>query len=245
MTGQLRWACIVIALLLTRSTTQAQSLGHYLQGATGLDNGSAPPPGIYLTYLPLIESVDSVKGANGLSLINTDLRETIQGVEIAAMTRRKIFGATYGVAILAPFVSARLNSDILPSGSLKSDWAYSDTLFIPVMLGWNWKQADMTASYGFYAPTGAYDPSKAANGGLGFWEHQIQVGSTYHFDEHKTITASFLSTWEINQAKEGQNLTPGPMFTVEYGAGKKFMKGFLQLGGSGYYYRKLIPDSGF
>ncbi len=53
-----------------------------------------------------------------------------------------------------------------------------------------------------------------------------------------------MTTWEINHTKAGTDVKPGPMMTAEYGVGKKFLKGGLTLGGSGYYYRKLISDSG-
>jgi hypothetical protein len=243
MTRHLRWACFVIGILLTCPPVNGQSLGHYLPGVAGLGGGSTPPPGFYLTYLPYISWVDSVKGSNGLTLVNADLRQTIQAVQVTVMTRKKIFGATYGASFLGPFSGLRLDSELLPSGSA-STFGYTDTGFIPVILGWDKKYADVVATYAFYAPTGAYDPTKAANVGLGFWEHQIQLGTTYHPDAHKTVNASLLSTWEINRSKEGKDLTPGPMFTAEFGLGKTLMKGFLQVGGSGYYYRKLIPDSG-
>jgi hypothetical protein len=43
----------------------AQENGHYLQGITGLENGSTAPPGVYLSYLPYLNFVDSFRKSDG------------------------------------------------------------------------------------------------------------------------------------------------------------------------------------
>lgn len=113
-----------------------------------------------------------------------------------------------------------------------------------MILGWNKSRTDILFSYGFYAPTGDYSSDALSNVGLGFFENQFELGATLHLDQAKTLNASLLTTWESNQRKSGQDIKPGNMFTVEYGLGKKFLKGGLYLGGSGYYYRKLTADTG-
>ena len=233
-----------VATLLTLSTSiTAQEIGHYLQGAAGLDSGSAPPPGVYFTYLPYIYFVDSFKGRNGNTLVNADLTITIHNAAITAVTNTKFLGATYGFSFVTPVVKQRLVNDILPAGSA-SNAGVSDIIFEPVMLGWNKSRADVMFSYGFYARTGDFSSDAVSNIGLGFFENQFQLGSTFHLDQAKTLNASFLTTWEINQRKSGEDIKPGEMFTLEYGLGKKFLKGGLNLGASGYYYRKLTADTG-
>lgn len=232
------------AALALAAPATSQQLGHYIQGATGIDGGSQPPSGFYATYLPYLFNVDSVRDRNGDKVLDADLRIAIQAVGLTYITKRKIFGATYGVSMLAPFTRQRLNSDILPSGGASTGYGFTDTLFVPAMLGWKKERMDVTASYGFYAPSGDFDPNKAVNVGLGFWEHQIQLGTTVRLDAAKTWSASLMTTWEINHTKAGVDLKPGPMMTAEYGIGKKLLMGGLKLGGSGYYYWKLIPDSG-
>lgn len=232
------------AFIFCAAPATSQQLGHYIQGATGINGGSQPPSGFYATYLPYLFNVDSVRDRNGDKVLDADLRVAIQGVGLTYITKQKIFGATYGVSMLGAFTRQRLNSDVLPSGSVGTGFDFTDTLFVPATLGWRNERMDVTASYGFYAPNGSFDPNKSVNVGLGFWEHQLQLGTTVRLDGAKTWSASLMTTWEINHTKAGIDLQPGPMMTAEYGVGKKFLMGGLTLGGSGYYYRKLIPDSG-
>jgi hypothetical protein len=43
----------------------AQQSGHYIGGATGLENGTAAPPGFFGTFLPVVEDVNALKGPGG------------------------------------------------------------------------------------------------------------------------------------------------------------------------------------
>ena len=120
----------------------------------------------------------------------------------------------------------------------------SDIYFAPIVLGWEKGKANFTVNYGFYVPTGDFDPSLALNPGLGFWEQQIQAGTTYSIDKRKLWNTSLLTTWEVKQSKLGIDLKPGPMFTGEYTFGRRFDKYKMNAGVAGYAYHKLAADSG-
>jgi hypothetical protein len=53
-----------------------------------------------------------------------------------------------------------------------------------------------------------------------------------------------LTTWEINYSKLGQDVKPGPIFTGEYGFGRRFFKYQMNAGITGYVSQKLSADSG-
>jgi hypothetical protein len=160
----------------------------------------------------------------------------------AQTVQKKILGGSYGWSFIAPVVNKRFTgnefSASAPGGSL------SDIYFAPLVLGWEKGRTDFTANYGFYAPTGAFDPSSALNAGLGYWEHQIQAGTTYSLDKKKLWNTSLLTTWEINGSKLGLDLKPGPMFTGEYSFGRRFFKYQMNSGAVGYAYKKIAADSG-
>jgi len=99
-------------------------------------------------------------------------------------------------------------------------------------------------NYGFYAPTGQFDPSSSLNPGLGYWEQQIQAGATYSIGKPKLWNTSLLTTWEINLTNNSVDIKPGPMFTGEYSFGRRFDKYQMNAGIAGYGYKKLSPDSG-
>lgn len=231
----------LVALTVCAGGLQAQQSGHYLQGLTGLDNGTAAPPGIYVSYLTWVNTAVSFQGPQGETIADLGLNIGIHNVVFQMTTRKKFLGARYGFSVAGSVANSRVIS-ATPSAALKA--GFSDLFISPVVLGWEKGKANVLVDYGFYAPTGPFDPTKSLNPGLGFWEHQAQAGMGYSFDKNKVWNASVLSTWEINQSKTRLNLKPGPMVTVEYGIGRRLDKHKINLGAVGYAYHKLTSDSG-
>jgi hypothetical protein len=234
-------ACL-IAVILFGDLASAQQAGHYLGGLTGLENGTAPPPGAFATYLPYIDHVDSLKGPGGRTVLPLNLNVTAHMAAFAQTVAGKILGGRYGWTFIAPVVNTRFTANEFNASAQEA--GLSDIYFSPLVLGWEKGRADFTANYGFYAPTGSFDASSAMNTGLGFWEHQIQAGTTYSLDKKKLWNTSLLTTWEINGSKFGLDLKPGPMFTGEYSLGRRFFKYLMNAGAAGYTYKKLAADSG-
>jgi hypothetical protein len=232
----------LVALISFGARIQAQQTGHYIQGITGLDNGTGAPPGVYVAYLPYVNAIHSFKGPSGQTLASVDLNVVAHNVAYQVTTHKKILGADFGIAVIIPIVNTRVVFNRLNTNQQEA--GVSDIYFAPVVLGWTQGKANYVLNYGFYAPTGNFDPSKALNPGLGFWEHQIQAGMSYSFDKKKLWNASALSTWEINQSKQGLDLKPGPMLNVEYSAGRRLDQYKINLGAAGYIYQKLSADSG-
>jgi len=229
-------------LVLSCDLASAQEAGHYLGGSTGLENGSAPPPGAYASYLPYINHVDSLKGPGGRTILPLNLNAAVHMAVFAQTVQKKFLGGNYGWTFITPAVNIRFTANEFDASA--QDGGLTDIYFSPLVLGWEKGRAAFTADYGFYAPTGTFDPSKAMNAGLGFWEHQIQAGTTYSPDQRKLWNTSLLTTWEINGSKLGLDLKPGPMFTGEYSVGRRFLKYLMNAGAAGYVYKKLAADSG-
>lgn len=220
----------------------AQQNGHYPLGFSGLDNSTGLPPSIVVTYLPYVNKIDALVGPTGNTLVKPDLNIVVHNVAYQVTTEKKILGATYGFAVIIPVVNTRLTANQF-NASLESG-GVSDIYVSPIVLGWSKGKASYLLNYGFYAPSGNFNPSASVNPGLGFWEHQIEAGAGYSFDKNKLWNASMLSTWEINQSKSGLDLKPGPMATFEYSLGRRFDQYKINLGAVGYIYHKLSPDSG-
>jgi hypothetical protein len=236
-----RFLALVSLIALSRPAL-AQQVGHYIGGFTGLENGTSPPPGFYAAAFGLVEPVDSIKGPNGNTVLKPDINV---GGAIAAYSMtlpKKILGGYYGWAFMVPVLNTRFNSNLFNATDVSA--GLSDILFEPINLGWAKGHADYTANYSFYAPSGDFDPNSPLNPGLGFWEHQIQAGMTYNIDKKKLWNISGLTTWEINHSKLGTDIKPGPIFTGEYGLGRRFFKYQMNTGIVGYASQKLSPDSG-
>jgi hypothetical protein len=234
-------ACIAGGLLFP-SVLSAQQLGHYIGGFTGLENGTPAPPGFYGAAFGLVEPVNSIKGPNGNTILRPDI--DVGGVIAAysVVTPKKILGGDYGFAFMVPVLNTRFNSDLFNASAEAA--GVSDVLFQPIGLGWTTAKVDYTANYSIYFPSGDFDPNLPLNPGLGFLEHQIQAGLTYNIDKQKFWNLSGLTTWEINQSKLGSDIKPGPIFTGEYGLGRRFYKHQMNAGIVGYASQKLAADSG-
>lgn len=242
----LRFSLLVLIAILAEvapfHSLYAQQVGHYLGGATGLENGSGAPPGFYGTYLGYVNPVDELKGPNGNTILNPDITVAAQMAGFSMTTPKKFLGADYGWSFLVPIVNTRFTADEFNASAASA--GLSDIYFAPIVLGWTKGKANFLVNYGFWAPTGQFNPSLALNPGLGFWEQQIQAGTTYNIDKRKLWNTSVLTTWEINQSKEGLDVTPGPMFTGEYSFGRRFDKYQMNAGIVGFAYQKLSADSG-
>jgi hypothetical protein len=220
----------------------AQQAGHYIGGATGLENGTAAPPGFFGTFLPVVEDVDALKGPKGATIAKPDITIVANMAGYAMTTQKKILGGSYGFSVIIPVVNTRFTANLFNTSA--ESGGLSDVYIAPLVLGWEKGNANYTVNYGFYAPSGYYDPSTALNAGLGFWEQQIQAGMTYSIGKPKFWNTSFLTTWEINQTKGSVDIKPGPMLTGEYSFGRRFHKYQMNAGVVGYGYKKLSPDSG-
>lgn len=236
---------LALTALLCAPSTYSQELGHYLQGAAGLDGGSMAPPGFYAAFIPYFNIIDSVKGPNGRTVISGNhLNISAYNALLSGTVKTNFLGgATYGYSLIVPILNERVFADILPSGGF-ARYGVSDIYFSPLQLGWTKGKFDILTNYGFYAPVGDYDPTRATNQGLGFWEHQIQLGTTYHIDKLKKWSAAVMTTWEINMTKSSEAVKPGPGMTAEFGFGRRFLSYRLNIGIAASYYRKLGLDSG-
>jgi hypothetical protein len=234
---------MIAAPLLFQPSAYAQAAaGHYLGGATGLENGTSPPPGFFGAYLGYVNPVDDLNDRNGNVILHPDITIAAQMAGYSMTTPKKILGGEYGFSVLIPVVNTRFTAD--EYNTTAKSGGLSDFYFAPIVLGWTKGKEDFLLNYGFYVPSGDFDPSVALNPGLGFWEQQIQAGTTYNIDKRKLWNTYVLTTWEINQTKQGVNIKPGPMFTGEYSFGRRFDKYQMNAGIVGYAYQKLSADSG-
>ena len=220
----------------------SQLAGHYIGGATGLENGTAAPPGAYSTFFPVVEHITALKGPNGNTVLPISINVVANMTAYAETINHKILGGYWGWSALFPVVNTRFTVNEFNASAESA--GLSDIYFAPIVLGWEKGNADFTVNYGFYAPTGAFDHTLPLNPGLGYWEQQIQAGTTYSIGKPKLWNTSLLTTWEINQSQSGQDLRPGPMFTAEYSFGRRFDKYQMNAGVAGYAYKKLSADSG-
>jgi hypothetical protein len=102
----------------------------------------------------------------------------------------------------------------------QGQFAFGDLYAVPFQLGWHWERADLTTSYGFFAPTGKYEAGASDNIGLGMWSHELSVGFTQFLDAAKTWSFATSAFYEVHTKKRDTDIRAGDLLILEGGLGK-------------------------
>ncbi|HMP81401.1 MAG TPA: transporter [Verrucomicrobiota bacterium] len=236
---------LVCALLAIAQTAHAQlPVGsHYPAGAEGIKGASLPPPGVYLRDYNFFYTACDVDGFP----FNANVFVYVQAPRLIWMTDWTIFGATYGMDVIVPFAYKDVSlGGPVPFGD-DDQFGLSDIQLEPLLLSWHLKQFDVSAAYAVWVPSGCFSAStpqkQLSSPGLGFWTHMFTLGGVWYPDEKKTWALSALSRYEINTEQDDTDITPGNMFTVDWGLSKTIGKG-VDVGFIGYYQQLVTEDSG-
>ena len=234
---------LILSLVFIAPPAFGQLGGEQIRGDLGLKSGTQAPPGLYIAETLYFYRPTEVTGANGAPLpgnLSLNLFAPVLGVNYVA--KKKILGAHYGVAVAMWIMNQKL---ALPSLNVNaSTYGFGDTYVSPMQLGWNFKRADVIATYAFYAPTGRYTAGANNNTGLGMWTNEFGLGSTVYFDDSRLWHMSGTALYEFHTQKQGVNQTVGGIMTIEGGVGRDFLKGFARAGAAYYGQWKVSADTG-
>ena len=213
---------------------------HYLPGDFPLDALTSFPPyeGVYSmeNLVHYSGSVDVnrnfLQGRAPVSLnLSADTFATLTGV--TWQSGAKFLGADYGASIIIPVMQpsavAQLDAGLLRGRqSGNTGFGLGDLFVAPLQLGWHGPRYDAQFSYGFYAPTGDYNPNAALNIGRGYWTHQSQAGGAYYLDKERTWSLNLAGTLELDGSRQttnflgrSMNFDPGNYFSMDWGIRKK------------------------
>lgn len=253
---------------------RAQQLSHYLPGLANLNDLFLPPAEagqfIYLQY-NVYYHPNEIRDGDGKAIdsltfdgplgnprtvdldVDVDLVYLIPSFVWAP--RWKVLGARYGAYVALPVGNPSISASVETAVGLgreldDSVWDIGDLFVQPLWLMWTVDPAgrrprlDITAGYGFDAPTGRYEGGATDNVGLGFWEHQFQTAARLTLDEANGTTAFVANTVEVGHNKEDADLTPGAHDTVNWGFGRHFADGWFETGLLGYHSFQITDDSG-
>jgi hypothetical protein len=110
-----------------------QLAGHYIGGATGLENGTTAPPGFYGTFFPVVEHVNALKGPKGATIAKPDINVVANMAAYSVTTQKKILGADYGLSAIFPIVNTRFTENLFDVSAASA--GISDLYFAPIILG--------------------------------------------------------------------------------------------------------------
>jgi hypothetical protein len=233
---------VLLACAAAATPVQAQLNTQHIKGTVGLKSGTQPPPHVYIVA-PLLYAynTDKVVDREGDQLpINASITSVATAAGINVVTTRKLLGGFYGLQILFPvFANNRIQGteiDQNPGGGL------SDSLIVPISLGWHFARADAIASYGLFVPTGRYSDGATNNTGFGMWGQELSVGTTVYLNAAKTYHAATLASFDFQSKKEDSETKVGNAMNLEGGVGADFLDGGLTVGLNYYASFKLTDD---
>lgn len=209
-----------LIILLPATLTFSQLKGHNVLGDFGLNAGTQGTPGINVIAPVYLYNADKVIDNNGNEILKgPKLTTFFTGIGATYVTKMKVLGANLGGTLILPFIRNRIQADSL---NVKSDFAFTDIYVQPVNLGWHFKQADVTFSYGLYIPTGKFEPGGSDNSGLGMLSNEFALGGTVFFDKKKNWNLATMAFFEIHSKKKDTETKVGNILSLEGGLGKTF-----------------------
>ncbi len=231
---------VICALATFPNLLRAQPSAHYVPGVEGLTAASLPPPGFYARDYNLFYWSDRLNDSSGhrTGPPNFQAFTYAQVPRVIWITDTKLLGGYVGVDALLPFVYQRVEAGAFD----QSTFGMGDFM-AESSLSWHADRYDLSAAAALWMPTGEYSSTDPTKPGLGFWTGMLTLGGTYYFDTAKTWSVSALNRYEFNSEQRDTQITPGQVYTVEGGVGKKFAQRY-DLGFVGYYQQKVTKDSG-
>ena len=143
------------------------------------NSGVTPESGFTYSNQLLFYARDQAKDDDGRTLPVTGLNTVVMDMNtLTWVSTKRILGARYSASATLPFAKNDLTSDI--HGQISGGGGFADSYYLPFILGWNTKRADVRAMYGFLAPTGRFAAGANNNVGSGYWTHALSSGQTFY-----------------------------------------------------------------
>jgi hypothetical protein len=232
-----------IALLLVPLPARAQQdLGHKVLGVLGIDAAVQRDAGLYFADRLIYYHANRVVDREGREIpVGLDLDAVANALGVGFTWELRSLRTYLNAAVGVPFATVH-GSIARPEASIDR-YGLGDLYVQPLALGWRVPRVDLVAGYAFYAPTGQNTPGGSGGVGRGHWTHQLSVGGTAFFDQHRAWRLSVLSSYDMNQRKLGVDITRGDTLQLQGGLGGP-VHPLLIVGLVGYALWQVEDDSG-
>lgn len=232
---------IWVALALWAASARAQDLGHKVPGTLGLYAARQPDPGLTVADLAAYYPSDTLRDRNGepAPVQGFRLRAFANGFGLSATVRAGPVFFNFAASI--PIASVDLSVQV-PEASIDK-FGLADARVQPFGLGWRSRQVELVTSYALYIPTRHTEPGSAGDLGRGAFSHELSLGGTAFFDPQRRWFFSALASYELNQRKQGVDITRGDTVQLQGGVGVEVLP-LLDLGVAGYALWQVRDDRG-
>lgn len=247
--------CVLPALVLAVAPAHAQLNGENMLGDAGVQSGTQPAPGTYVSAQYSLYSTDTIRDAAGNPIAigpgrSTRLTAQAFAPTLVYVSPLEIFGGQYGAIVSLTLLTQNVESSLAGLEG-HTNLGLGDSYLVPAQLGWHLPRADAVASLGFYAPTGRYTPGGSDNLGLDMWSYELSGGGTLYLDDRKTLSFATTAFWELHSRKEDDvmigpsresGVRVGQLLTLEGGLGQSILGDEGNLGIAYYAQWKLTRD---
>ena len=258
MSRQMRIASLALTLLILAAAgpSRGQFKPQWMPGQMGLNAGILPSPGFSYINMDINYNAGTFNNPSGNSIPVTGTYN-VWAVEniFYFVPNMKLFGGNIGFMIMpVTYASGSLDADIsnpqFPNlGVTAGGTGLADLFIQPFTIGWHRKRFDLIVADAFMVPTGRFTPGASNNVGTGYFGNHFQTGTTFYITKNRATSANLFTDWEVHEAKQGTNKTPGQAFTDEWGIGqilpiKKNFSQLLQVGLIGYDQWQVTSNGG-
>jgi hypothetical protein len=253
-------ALIVVALAAALPGPQsgAGEIGHQGGGAFNPGDYFGPPEAFIVSVYGNYYDTYALRDPDGNRLTGfdifgerVDLDIEVQSLQIIPMIiwspGIKFLGADVSSLWMPIYGQTSVGADLSAFGRrIRIDddvWGFQDSYAQPVWLTWRTAHWDVATAYGFWAPTGTYDPEGTDNTGSGFWSHVFRASAGWSPDGTRATQVVGSVAFEFNSDKQGLDLTPGSHLTLDFGARHSFSVHF-EAGVYGFAQWQVTDDTG-
>ena len=249
---------LVLGAAALPSALSAGEIGHTAGGAFNPGDYFAPPKALVVSLYGNYYNTTALRDGAGNRLTGFDILDRRIGLDIDVESFQIIPMVIWSPGI--KFLGADVSSLFMPivgqnsigatlSGFgqdivIEDDvWGLQDSYCQPVWLTWRTEHFDFSTSYGFWAPTGSYEPDALDNTGLGFWSHVFRGSAAWSPEPTRRTLVSASLSWEFNSDRSGMDLTPGSRLTLDVGIKHSFTSRF-EAGLFGFAQWQVTDDTG-
>jgi len=248
------WLCTsALAALLAASASPAGAvetgLSPYLKGFSGFMAGYMPPePGVYVSNIYYYYHGSAGREVRGGNVeLGVDVTMNADALLGTYVTDAKFLGGTYAVSAAAVYAWANLDASVVtPLGNRQvslSQNGFSDSLIMPVQLGWHAGNFHWMLSGLVLAPTGGYDPHELSVG-RNIWAFMPQFALTY-FDPTAGWDLSTAITYVTETKNDATDYQSGDILHMDWAIGKRFGAGLAwEAGVQGNIVEQIGADRG-
>ena len=234
-------ACLffLIVVAATASVARAQLNIPVIRGDTGLQSGTQPGPGVYISGVVYFYDTHEIIDKDGRRFNRVSIEQGIPAAALTYVSKKKFLGGNYSATVVLPLLNVAIDT---PQSTEKSGLGFSDIYVQPLQLGWHKKRYDALAGYGLYMPTGKFTAGGSNNHGLGMWSHELSAGTTVYLDEKKQWHAATNAYYNIQSHIKGTNRKAGNVLSLEGGVGHTLCSGLCNVGVDYYTQWKVTDD---